>query len=181
MHADRPGKVMFLMPTLPHYRNGFFESLQEELKGTHRILVVHGRSGPTGKAVRYEKTERLETAACPVHRINLLKFRITWIDNLVSVCRSYSPDVVIVLFSFGVISFWVVALLCKVRGIPLAIWGSGYRRPEIKGVRRLLKEKMASLALRCASAHLCYGSRYAEELAGKGIGLEKIFVAQEYR
>lgn len=178
IQPSRPKTIMFLLPTLPHYRNDFFALLNSELGRNYRVLVVHGTSSKKGKVIRHETTDQFDSVACSSREFTVLKYRINWIRKLSSYLKNIAPDMVIVLFNFGAISFWRAVFACKFRGIPVAFWGSGHKRPEIRGLRLVLKEKAANLVLKLASAHICYGSRYADELRKKNIEPESIFVAQ---
>ena len=176
--AAQRSRILFFLPTLPHYRNSFFSLLTSDLKETHEILVAHGTPPKQGKTIRHESVKGFNSKVCIAKQYSLFGYRIVWLRGLLPLFVRFSPDIVIILFNYGVLTFWIVVLLCKIKNIPIAFWGSGHKRPEIKGLKLHLRNMVSDWILGLATAHICYGSRYSDELKYKRISPERIFIAQ---
>ncbi len=159
---NRRARIIFLLPTLPHYRNRFFSLLKSNLEDTHEILVAHG-TPPKKKAIRYESDKGFDSKVCLTKQYSLFGYRIVWLKGLFSLFVRFSPDLVIILFNYGVLHFWLVVLYCKIKKIPIAFWGSGHKRSEIQGIKLILRNILSNYILRLATAHICYGSKYSQK------------------
>ncbi len=122
-------------------------------------------------------------------------FPNVWVDNrelfktavyqpLVREVTSGRYDAVIIGHELKFVSNWPVAALCKLKGIPLILWGFGYHAPRGIGYRArasrlwsasatMLKDSIA----RFADGYLAYTDRGAARLRGLNLPCE-IFVVR---
>jgi glycosyltransferase involved in cell wall biosynthesis len=170
-------RVLILMPTLPRYRNRFLGQLCASLRNECDILVAHGDT-LRDKVVVFEESDEFKAINLHSLRFKLLRYKLEWQKGLFTLVSRYRPDVVVMAFNSGVISYWIILLMCMARQIPYVLWSSGYERPEIQGLRKKIKDLITRHFTMCASAHICYGTKYANRLREFGIDNSKIFIAQ---
>ena len=171
-------RVLILLPTLPHYRLGFFKELNNRIDSQYELLILNGASNKKGKLIHQAPSNGFVSQELKSFLFSFFGFRIVWIKGLLRAIRKYHPDAVVILFNYGVLSYWLAVLLCKVKNKPLAFWSSGHKRKEIYGRKLKLKEWVTGHLLNAATAHICYGTRYAQELKATMIEPESIFIAQ---
>jgi glycosyltransferase involved in cell wall biosynthesis len=85
---------------------------------------------------------------------------------------------VIILFSPGNISFWLIQLYAYYRKIKIGLWSNGSVRKEITGIKRKIRGLFLNFFLFRAKVHICYSTRYKKELLALGIDESDVFVAQ---
>jgi glycosyltransferase involved in cell wall biosynthesis len=109
---------------------------------------------------------------------NFFGFRIVWWKGVFKEIRRINPDMAIILFSPGNISFWLVQLYAYSHKIKIGLWSNGSVRKEITGIKRKIRGLFLNFFLYRAKVHICYGSRYKNQLLSLGIDESKVFVAQ---
>jgi glycosyltransferase involved in cell wall biosynthesis len=171
-------KLIILHPTLPAYRKDFFETLNQHLKQKDiELTVIHG-------TCFYNKSINLDTdptySAIPLltKEFIFLGYRIVWWKGILNKIKRIDPDMVIILFTPGNLTFLLVQLYCYIRKIKIGIWSNGSVRKEITGIRRKIRGFVNIFFLYRADVHICYGTRYKKELLALGIDESKVVVAQ---
>ena len=91
--------------------------------------------------------------------------------GIISNCLKTNKDVYILSGEMYIISNWLAALLCKMRGKPLIFWGHG-----LYGNECYLKRKLRLLFYKIADYHLVYANRSKKLLVDSGFNHEKIYV-----
>ncbi len=122
-------------------------------------------------------------------------FPTVWTDNrelfktavyqpLVRQVTSGAYDAVIMGHELKFLSNWLVAAICKAKGIPVILWGFGYHAPRGIGYRvrgsRLWSgtaSTVKDLIARLADGYLAYTDRGAERMRGLKLGCD-IFVVK---
>lgn len=169
--------ILILLPTLPKYRNDFFSKLVEISRDKLEIIIIHGDRF-RDKNIYYENNDRFNSIKCNCIERKILGYYLVYQKGLQRLFSLYKPDVVISLFNPGIISYWIVYIRCMFKGIPFVIWSSGYSRHDINDIKLKIRETIYNFFLLHASAHICYGTKYAEKLKNTGILPSKIFIAQ---
>lgn len=171
-------KLTILNPTFPAYKREFFENLNIQLKKKDIELSVMYGSSFFKKAVK--TIENPSYTAIPLDAVeyNLLGFRVAWWKNLLSNIRHISPDIVIINFNPGNLALWLVQFYCYWHKIKVGIWGCGYIRDEISGIKRIFRGIFSDFFLNRSDVIICYGTRYKRQLIMNGLNEKKIYVAQ---
>jgi glycosyltransferase involved in cell wall biosynthesis len=170
-------KLIILHSILPAYRKDFFETLSNQLKKKDiELTVMHGTS--TFKQINSDTNPGYAAVPMPTKEFNPFGFRLVWWKGTFKQIRQIDPDMLIILFNPGNISFWLVQLYAYRRKIKIGLWSNGSVRKEITGVKKNVRQIFLNFFLRRAKVHLCYGSRYKKELLSMGIKESDIFVAQ---
>jgi glycosyltransferase involved in cell wall biosynthesis len=171
-------KLTILNPTFPAYKREFFENLNTQLKEKNiELSVIYGSSF-------FKKTVRIITnpgyTAIPLKAVeySFFSFRIAWWKGLFSKIRELKPDMVIINFNPGNLALWILQFYCYFLKIKVGIWGCGYIREEISGLKRNIRGIFSDYFLKKADTIICYGSKYKRDLISLGIAENKIFVAQ---
>jgi glycosyltransferase involved in cell wall biosynthesis len=170
-------KLIILHSILPAYRKDFFETLSKQLKEKDiEMTVMHGTS--TFKQINSDTNPGYNAIPMPTKEINPFGFRVVWWKGTFRQIRKIDPDMLIILFNPGNISFWLVQIYAYFNNIKVGLWSNGSVRKEITGVKKSVREFFLNFFLRRAKVHLCYGSRYKKELLAMGFRESEIFVAQ---
>jgi glycosyltransferase involved in cell wall biosynthesis len=171
-------KLVILLPTLPVYRKDFLETLNLNLQNKNiELSVLHGTSF-FKKSVKSDINPNYPTIPLNTIEFKLFGFRIVWWRAIFRNIYRIKPDIVIILFSPGNITFWIVQLYCYLNKIKVGLWSSGFIRKEITGVQKKIRSIFLNFFLTRAKFHICYGTKYKRELLELGIDESKIFVAQ---
>ena len=171
-------KLVILHPTLPAYRKDFFEKLNDQLMQKDiELIVIHGTSF-FKKSIKPDEDPHYKTYPLITKEYNPFGYRIVLWSGIFSKIKSIRPDVIIILFCPGNITFWLVQLYCYFKGIKLGLWSNGSVRHEITGLKRKIRSIFLNFFTRRAQFHICYGTRYEKELLAAGYERSRIFVAQ---
>ncbi len=171
-------KLTILNPTFPAYKREFFENLNIQLKKKNVELSVLYGSSFFKKTVRTIENPSYQAIPLEAIEYNLLGFRIAWWKNLLRNIRQINPDIVIINFNPGNLALWLVQFYCYLHKIKVGIWGCGYIRDEISGLKRTVRGIFSDFFLKRADVIICYGTRYKKQLIIKGLKEKKIYVAQ---
>lgn len=170
--------LLILHPTLPAYRKDFFEKLNNQLKQKDiNLTVLHGTSF-FNKAIKPDTDPKYSAVPLRTKEYKFFGYRIVWWGSTFKVMRRLKPDMIIILFSPGNLTFWLVQLYCYIKKIKIGIWSNGSVRQEITGLKKKLRGLFLNFFIHRADFHICYGSRYKNELLDMGIKESKIFIAQ---
>jgi len=143
-------------------------------------VVFHG--DPPRSVGLQAAPEPYDFPAVRVRNIELMRTAVY--QTLVRKISAGDFDAVILGHELKFLSNWVVAALCRARGIPLILWGYGYHAPRGIGYRtqgsrtwsRLAsgtKDRIAGMA----DGYLAYTDRGAERMRSLGLSCE-IFVVR---
>jgi len=171
-------EVVILHSTLPAYRKDFFESLNTQLgKREIDLTVIHGTSF-FNKSIKFDENPGYNAIALRTIQFKFLGFDIVFWRGLLNRIRRIKPEIVIVHPGPGNISVWFVHLYCYLHKIKIGLWGAGYVRPELIGIKRKIRGKVKGLLGRRASFILTYGTKCKNDLVRSGFDESRIFVAQ---
>jgi len=98
---------------------------------------------------------------------NILIFQL----GIISRCLKTDYDVYILSGEMHTMSNWLAALVCKMRGKPVILWGHG-----LYGNEKFFKRKIRLLYYKIADAHLVYSGRSRELLIKSGFHPKSIHV-----
>ena len=171
-------KLAILHSILPAYRKDFFESLNKQLKKSDiDLTVIHGTSF-FNKAITADTNPEYSAVPLETKEYKFLGYRIVWWKGLFRSIKQIRPDMLIILFSPGNLTFWFAQMYAYLNKIKIGLWSNGSVRKEITGTKRKIRSIFLNFFLKRADVHICYGSRYEKELLDMGIDRGKIFVAQ---
>lgn len=173
----RKPKVIHAIYWIPHYRAAIFRQMSKSQ--TIDFTVVAGTDSEVLKGVRIASAE--ETGK--LRGINWRRVRsrhITgplfrgweWQPETVKIVLTEDVDAVIGL-GIKSLSNWLVAAICRVRGIPYIDWSIGVMGPE-----RRLKWWVRKSYLKLARAHLLYGNWSRDWYATHGFDERQLFVVR---
>jgi glycosyltransferase involved in cell wall biosynthesis len=171
-------KLVILNPTFPVYKVEFFENLNSQLSEKEIELTVIYGSSFFKKKVRTISDPSFTAIPLEVVELNLLGFRIAWWKKLFWNIRRIKPNIVVINFNPGNLALWIVQFYCYLHKIKVGIWGCGYIRDELSGIKRNIRGIFSNFFIRNADIIICYGSKYRKTLIDTGIGESKIFIAQ---
>jgi glycosyltransferase involved in cell wall biosynthesis len=170
-------RLIILHSILPAYRKDFFETLNQQLKKDDiELTVFHGTS--FFKQINSDTNPKYSAVPLLTKEFSLFGYRIVWWKGIFKQIKHINPDMVIILFSPGNISFWLVQLYANFHKIKVGLWSNGSVRKEITGIKKKIREFFLNFFLYRAKVHISYGSRYKKELLAMGIDESKVFVAQ---
>jgi glycosyltransferase involved in cell wall biosynthesis len=171
-------KLVILNPTFPAYKRDFFEFLNSQLiEEGIELTVIYG-------SCFFKKKVRTicdpSYLAIPLESVefSLFGFRIAWWKQLFKNIRRINPDIIIINFNPGNVSLWLIQFYCYLRHIKIGIWGCGYIRDEITGIKRTIRNIFSDFFIKNADTIICYGTKYKKSLIDSGSNENKIFVAQ---
>lgn len=169
--------IVFILPTIPNYRRIFFEKLQKKLvKINMQIFIIHGSTNL--KVIVDDLNPKLKTIKIDTLEKQFWGYNITIQKRILQELKIINPDYVIILFSPGIVSLWKILFYCKFKSIPIALWGSGYIRPQLSKYKVFIRKIFLNIFNQFAKEHITYSLGYKEYLKKNGIKENKIFIAQ---
>lgn len=170
--------LTILNPTFPAYKREFFENLNTHLSEKQIELTVIYGSSFFKKKVRTISNPRYNAIPLDAVEFNFFGFRIAWWRKLFWNIKRIKPDIVVINFNPGNIALWLVQFYCYLNRIKVGLWGCGYIRDDIKGIKRNIRGVFSNYFIRKADIIITYGSRYKNNLVEAGIDEKRIFIAQ---
>jgi glycosyltransferase involved in cell wall biosynthesis len=175
--SGRKPRVIHAIYWIPHYRSAIFRQLCSNPGIDFTIVagddseVLSGvriaSAAETGK-LRGIKWRRVESR----HLKGPFLKGWEWQPETVKMVLTEDVDAVIGL-GIKSVSNWLIAAICRVRGIPYIDWSIGVMGPE-----RRLKWWMRKSYLRLAKAHLLYGGWSRNWYAAHGFSEDQLFVVR---
>jgi glycosyltransferase involved in cell wall biosynthesis len=173
---NRKPKVVHIIWWIPHYRSGVFQKLCNSC--SMDFTIVAGDNSEVTKGVKIDSAEdagKLENIKWRKVLSRHLKGPLfkgwEWQPETVKMVLKEDIDAVIALGSVKSLSNWLVALICRLRGIPYIDWSIGVMGPEKK-----LKWWIRKCYLKLAKAHLLYGSWARNWYLEHGFKNEQMFL-----
>jgi glycosyltransferase involved in cell wall biosynthesis len=170
--------LSILNPTFPAYKREFFENLNSQLSENGIELTVIYGSSFFKKKVRTISDPSYVAIPLEAVEFNLFGFRIAWWKKLFWNIRKIKPDIIVINFNPGNLALWIVQFYCYLFKIKVGLWGCGYIRNELSGIKSDIRGVFSNFFLRNADIIITYGSSYKKTLIDAGINESKIFVAQ---
>lgn len=157
---------------IPHYRARVFELLSANPEVTFTIVADADPDTPFLKTISGDGERRIRhvVAHTKILRVPGLP-PFYWQPDSLRSMRDLSPNVVIALGSPYSLTAWVLAIWCRVRKVPLLLWGHGLLGEE-SGFKWLLRKWLYSLA----HGQLLYGEYARDLLIKKGFDEERLHV-----
>lgn len=116
-------KLCFVLPSVPHYRKGLFESLgnDDKIQG----LTVLGGYGASRKVIKpLEEFSGFDVSYQKLSSFSLGPISIKYQGGLLRKILKERPSHVIMLYHMSIISHTLVPLLCRILGIHVYLWDS---------------------------------------------------------
>lgn len=165
--------ILLIEQELPHYRAPVFAALNESLAGD--LVVCYGQPLATSDHTTVNE-DLLPFKHLKVKTLWIAKGKL-YVQNLFRMFPLVgSSDVVIMRDSSRSLSLYVLVCYCKLRGIPVVLWGQAYSRYRAFDPQKNLVDKIHLLRVWLADAYACYTKEIRDELA-KYVPESKLFVA----
>jgi glycosyltransferase involved in cell wall biosynthesis len=157
-----------------HYRVPVFEKLNSKLDG--KLIFARGQS---------PKNTYFSDGFGKEFPFKTVQLRNTWFggekavwQNFMKVFRLYDrPEAVICEHSPRILSSYPLLAYCKIKNIPIILWGHGGSRKRSVSKSNALKDKIHRQLIRNSDAYICYTDGIKQELATI-TNPEKLFVAR---
>lgn len=160
-------RIGIIYHCVAHYREPLFRLLCSQTNHEFRIYAGTTDIAPSLKTVDPLKTDLRWT----VLRNHWFFGRLLWQSGVFRLSLSRDADVLVFLGNAYFLSSWVGALLARLSGKRVVMWGHGFISDE-KG----LKGAVRATFYRLAHAHLVYHHRAREILIRKGFAPGKVTV-----
>lgn len=157
---------------IPHYRARVFELLSENPDVMFTVIADADPDTPFLKAISGDGERRIRHVVAQTKILRLPKIpALYWQPDALRRIREMSPGVVIALGSPYSLTAWALAVWCRMRRVPLLLWGHGLLGEE-KGPKWWLRKILYSLA----HGQLLYGEYARDLLIKKGFDGERLHV-----
>lgn len=171
----RKPRVIHAIWWIPHYRSSIFRQMSQ-----NKDIDFHVVAGDDTEVWKGAKIASAEEAGKmdgikwkkvkSVHVKGPILNGYEWQPETVKMVWKEDIDAVIGL-GFKSLSNWLIAIICRLRGIPYLDWSIGVMGPE-----RRLKWWCRKLYLKLANAHLLYGHFARDWYASHGFKPEQLFL-----
>jgi len=117
-------KLCFVLPSVPHYRRGLFQSLSEE--EALKDLIVLGGYGSSRKVIKIiENPDGYRVCLQQIRMASLGKIAVKYQQGLLYRIIKERPSHLVMLYHMSVLNHSLVPVICKIFGIKVYFWGSG--------------------------------------------------------
>jgi len=159
---------------LTHYRIPVFSKLQERIK--EDIVVFHGNSckGSGYKTVRQK--ELLPFKHKLIRNIWIGKNILYWQNITKEILTLKSYRVIIIRGSIRNLSLFLLIYLCRIKKIPVIVWGQGFSRKRYFNPKRNIIDKIYLSVLHRCDAYISY-SQDIYDILKEYSDIKKLFVA----
>lgn len=164
-------QIKYITNIAPLYRKNLWSALLKNPKFNIQFYFGHGNNGI--KEMNFDS----ENFKPHVSKINFLKN--IWLNKRVLIWQRNSiakslvdhPDIVVLLGEFNVLSNWIIALIYRLRKIPVVMYGHG-----IYGNENWFKLIIRTSYLKLANAHLVYEEYGKQRMLKHGFKRKQVFV-----
>ncbi|MDT0622664.1 glycosyltransferase family 4 protein [Croceitalea vernalis] len=163
--------VHYITNIAPLYRKNLWNRLLHNKDIDIKFFFGKGKSGIKEIDTTDEEYKNYQSSFFELKNYWFKSKILVWQSKVIANSFSQKPDLTILLGEFAVLSNWILALIYKVRRIPLVIYGHGMYGNE-KGVKALLRK----LYLKTADAHLVYENHAKNVMIQSGFNAKDIYV-----
>lgn len=163
-------KVLISPIVLPEYRVVLYNKLNED--PNLDITIAHGTSqNPifNGKITKIFKEVNLKN-----REFKLFGFIFIWQSGLIKEIIKNNYDVFVVQANFGNISTHVVLLYRYIFQKRNIAWVCAYERPEIRGIKRRIRNGVTRIMLKLCHSSIAYNSFAKRHMINRGVCPKKI-------
>lgn len=171
--------IALVLPTLPSYRFDFLRLVKDQLKQKNKKIVLFVGTNVKNKDLREINNEldvkivRSKTVGFKIFNLNL-----NWQKSLISSVIKSKPEKVVIMLHTGKINYLLLLTILKVKGTPFIVWGSGYRRVDLKSSILNFKHRIKAFFENLSSGYITYSEYFARKLKEREYNSNKIIVAQ---
>jgi glycosyltransferase involved in cell wall biosynthesis len=170
---DRFPTILLFVPELPHYRAPVLAALDERLDGD--LIVSYGRACDESEYMTVPG-ESLPFKHLTTQTRHVGMGRL-YVQDVVSAFKAFGlPEVVIVKAEIRNLSLFPLLWFCKLKKIPIIVWGQGYSRNRDFAPNGNLYDRIHLSIIRLADAYVCYTANIRDTLT-QYVGSDKLFVA----
>lgn len=163
---------IFIEQEIPHYRVGTLNALNRALD--NKLIVYAGKCPPQSNLIEGDPG-----AMEFKHRYLNTKWMLgdkLFIANYFSVLANIDIDAIIIRDSIRSLLFFPFILYCRLKKIPVVLWGQGYSRKRLFNPRKNLIDLFHLFKLKLCSAYVAYSQGTKKNLE-KWASCQKLFVA----
>ena len=157
-----------------HYRLPIFEKLNSKLDGD--LIFAYGQS-PKSAYFNSALDQKRSFRTVQLKNIWVGGERAVW-QNFWQAFKQYgTPEVVISEHGPRIVSSYFLFIYCKIKKIPLILWGHGGSRERSVSKSHKLKDKIHRCLIKNCDAYICYTDTIKHELSSFA-DVKKLFVAR---
>lgn len=144
--------IIYVTNIAPHYREEIWTRLAK--CNNWNFTFAFGKSRDKNAIRSFDfKVAGIENNVVKIRNI-LYKNVLIWQLGALNLAMSKKMDIAILLGDMHIISNWLFAIICKLRGVKVIFWGHG-----IIGNEGLIKKQLRIAFYKLADEHLLYGNR----------------------
>ena len=160
-------KIVFIAPTVQHYRLTFYEKLSNSEK--YDLVVFHGvQDGENGRPV-FKGNIPFKNKGFKAFKLGLYPFVLEYYQGMYSQIKKVDPDIIILSAISGNITHRRVISWAKKNQKKSIVWTCGWEPGVAKGFLLKFKNKLVSSFLKKGSLFLTYSSSANKYLNSMGI------------
>lgn len=165
--SDKKPKIAYFNNIAPHYREKLWLAMARDL-GCEVHFYFGYKPNQSIKSIDFTTLDWKDYRD-QVHLINNIEYKgiLFWQTKVLREVLFKKWDAVILLGHARIYSVWLAALICRLKGIPVIMWGHG-----LYGSEGYLKKRFLKTFLSLSNAVLVYGE-YAKKLLMGGRLKEK--------
>ena len=143
-------KIFYFTNIAPHYRQKIWELLLND-----NALVIHFYYGKPSKKGRIKQldfnAEPIKKNQKRLHEVKNIRVNniIIWQTGVIPACLFKTPGACFFLGNMNIVSKWLAAFICRIKGIKVVFWGHG-----LYGKESCIKKKTSVFFHRLAHHHL---------------------------
>jgi len=172
---ERPIRVAIQQYSLATYNQPIFAQLSS-VPG-HEFVIIHGKDRHADASPGPAHVVSFRTRHVTNREISILGFVLRFQFGVVAAIARGGFDVVIFEGTFGIITNWISALCCRLKGIPFLWWTCGWEK-QTHGMSRRVKGWFVSRLVKAAAYTIAYGTEAKEYLIDHGAREDRVVVAQ---
>ena len=170
---------MIILSLLADYRVDFFEKLNESLeKQYQKLVVVHGNNISDKVIKESTGTTNFIIEQTTSTKKTFWGYNLNWQKGLFAILKKHNPHKVIILYNAGNINYNLLLLYLKITQIPYILWGCGWERSNLRGIKFKIKNLFKSFFIKMSTGYITYDSSFSKKLISDGYPQKKIIVAQ---
>ena len=172
-------KVLFVLPSLPHYREDLINGIDDYL--TNYNISVYAGFGSGKKYIKAATLKKsIDVKLQKIFSFNIFNTSIRWQKGLIRNIISLKPNKIIILFHLSILNYSLLYIISYLLNIKIIFWGSG--SGENKNIRKIksnkflnFKKKIKKFFYKYSYGIITYSKSHAEFLIENSIDSKKIY------
>lgn len=170
--------VIIILEVFANYRIDFFKNLNEKLKQENKTLIIIAGKNVRSKVIKEIDKIGLTIEYTKTRKIYLFSYKLKWQKGLQFFIRKHNPSTVILHYNAGNINYNILLLHLMLIKTPYILWGCGWERPDLKGLKLKIKNKLKRFFINKSHGYITYDTHFKNRLVLEGYPNKRITVAQ---